>query len=97
MFLDAALDHLRPPPRARAPGPRLGARQGLEPLKFLVRELELVGLYSMHPPKARGANFRDLVQLSQAFSAIPRVGLLFDYHPDDAEDDPDRRRVVVQR
>ena len=51
----------------------------------------------MHPPKAKSADFRDLVQAGQAFSAIPRVGLLFAWHPDDAELSEDQRRRVLIR
>jgi hypothetical protein len=71
-------------------------RQAMGPLKRLVRELEIVGQFGLHPPKARSGDFRDLVQASQAFSAIPRIGLLYAYHPDDDAEDPDRRRVVIR-
>ena len=71
-------------------------RAALAPLNRLVRDLGLVGLISLHPPKSRGVAFRDMVQASQAFSAIPRLGLLFAWHPDDAEDDLRRRRVLIR-
>ncbi len=96
LFIDAALDHLPVAKSGDYSKDPVAVRSALKPLKYLVRKREIVGLYSMHPPKTRSANFRDLVQLSQAFSAVPRVGLLFDYHPDDDPDDPDRRRVVIR-
>jgi hypothetical protein len=96
IFIDALLDHM--------PGPKAGesintptfVRQALGPLKRLVRDLELVAQFSMHPPKAKSADFRDLVQASQAFSAIPRVGWLLAFHPDDDADERDRRRVLIR-
>ena len=96
LFIDAALDHLPVPKAGESVNSPTFVRQALNPLRFLVRDLDLVALYSMHPPKARSGNFRDLVQLSQAFSAIPRVGLLFDYHPDDDASAPGRRRVLLR-
>jgi hypothetical protein len=72
-------------------------RQALGPLRRCVRDLDLVTAFSMHPPKARSSDFRDLLQASQAFSAIPRVGLLFAWHPDDAElPEHERRRVLIR-
>ncbi len=94
--IDAALDHFPPPKGGESVNSPTYVRQALGPLKRLVRERDICGSFGLHPPKARGGNFRDLVQASQAFSAIPRVGLLFDYHPDDAADDPDRRRVLLR-
>jgi hypothetical protein len=97
VFIDAALDHMPAPRSGESIHSPTFVRQVLGPLKRLVRDLNLVGLFSMHPPKARSSDFRDLVQASQAFSAIPRVGLLFAWHPDDAElPEDDRRRVLVR-
>lgn len=96
LTVDAALDHFPPPKGGESVNSPTYVRQALGPLKKLVRDREMVGTFGLHPPKARGVNFRDLVQASQAFSAIPRVGLLFDYHPDDDADDPDRRRVLLR-
>jgi AAA domain len=96
VLFDALLDHMP----AASGGENINSptyvRGALGPLKQLVQELGIVGIISMHPPKARGTSYRDLVQASQAFSAIPRLGLYFGWHPDDAEDDPDRRRVLVR-
>jgi hypothetical protein len=96
VFIDAALDHMPPASGGESLSQPAFVRTALTPLKRLVRELDLVALYSMHPPKTKSADFRDMVQLSQAFSAIPRVGLLFAYHPHDQPDDPDRRRVLLR-
>lgn len=96
VFIDAALDHMP----ARKAGESINdpsfVRQAIAPLRTLTREREIVTVFSMHPPKARSGDFRDLVQASQAFTAIPRIGLLFAYHPDDGPDNPDRRRVLLR-
>ena len=97
LFIDAVLDHMPPPRGGETINSPTFVRDALRPLKRLARELDLVGLYSMHPPKGPSASFRDLVQASQAFSAVPRVGLLFAWHPDDSEEeDVNRRRVLIR-
>jgi AAA domain len=96
LVFDALLDHLPPAAGGENINSPTFVRSALSPLKNLVKELGIVAVISLHPPKARGNAFRDLVQASQAFSAIPRMGLFFGWHPDDAEDDPDRRRVLVR-
>jgi hypothetical protein len=96
VWIDAALDHMPPPKQGESINSPTYVRQALGPLKRLVRELGVVCAFGLHPPKARSGNFRDLVQASQALSAIPRVGWLFDYHPDDDSEDPDRRRVLIR-
>jgi len=96
VHVDALLDHMPPPKGGESINSPTFVRQALGPMKRLVRELEIVLEFCLHPPKARSGDFRDLVQASQAFGAIPRVGLLFSYHPDDAAEDPDRRRVVLR-
>jgi AAA domain len=96
IFVDAALDHMPAPRAGESINSPTFVRQAFAPLRRLTRERELVTDFSMHPPKARSGDFRDLVQASQAFSAMPRIGLLFAYHPDDAEDDAQRRRVLIR-
>ncbi len=96
IHIDALLDHMPPPKAGESINSPTFTRQALGPLRRLVRELEIVGVFTMHPPKARSGDFRDLVQASQAFSAIPRVGLLIAWHPDDDADTPDRRRVIIR-
>jgi hypothetical protein len=51
----------------------------------------------LHPPKARAGTFADTVQASGAFSQLPRVGLLFGYHPADLELPREEQRRVVLR
>lgn len=96
VFIDAALDHMPVPKAGESINNPAFVRQAIAPLRTLTREREIVTVFSMHPPKARSTEFRDLVQASQAFTAIPRIGLLFAYHPDDGPDTPDRRRVLLR-
>jgi putative DNA primase/helicase len=96
VFIGAMLDHLPAPRAGESINSPTWVRGALGPLRTLVREKEIVGQFSMHPPKSRSADFRDLVQASQAFSAIPRVGQLLAYHPHDDAEDPERRRVVIR-
>ncbi len=97
VFIDALMEHM---PLGRG-GENVNSptfvRHALRPLKHLARKQQVTILYSLHPPKSKGADFRDVVQNSQAFSAIARTGLLFDYHPDDHElPEQQRRRVLVR-
>lgn len=96
IYIDAALDHMPAPKAGESINSPTYARAALGPLRKLVRSADLSAAFSMHPPKARGANFRDLVQASQAFSAIPRIGWLLANHPGDDPGDPDRRRVLIR-
>jgi hypothetical protein len=96
ILFDALLDNMPPPTGGENINSPTFVRAALEPLRQLVRELDIVAVISLHPPKSRGFAFRDFVQGSQAFSAGPRLGLLFGWHPDDAEDDPNRRRVILR-
>jgi len=96
VFLDALLDHMPYPKGGESINSPTFVRGALGPLKRAARELDVVGLYSMHPPKGPRASFRDLVQASQAFAAVPRVGLLFAWHPDDAPNAVDSRRVLIR-
>ena len=96
VYVDAALDHMPPPKAGESINSPTFARAALGPLRLLLRSEGAAGCFSMHPPKARGTSFRDLVQASQAFSAIPRVGWVFANHPDDDQSDPARRRVLIR-
>ena len=97
VYVDAALDHMPPPKGGESINSPTFTRQALMPLKDLMRERDGVGWFSMHPPKARGTSFRELVQASQAFTAIPRVGLLVAWHPEDVEKpEATRRRVLIR-
>lgn len=96
IYIDSALDHM-PPPRGRESiNSPTYARDALGPLRALVRHQGVAAAFSLHPPKARGTSYREMVQASQAFSAIPRVGWLLAYHPDDDPSDPDRRPVLIR-
>jgi hypothetical protein len=75
VVIDALLDHFPPTSGGESINNPTTVRAALAPLKQLVQELEITGIISLHPPKSRGVAFRDLVQASQAFSAIPRLGL----------------------
>ncbi len=96
IYIDAALDHMPNPKAGEGVNSATFVRAALGPLKRLARDHDIPVLFSMHPPKGKSADYRDLVQASQAFSAIPRIGLLFAYHPDDPEDAEDRRRVLLR-
>lgn len=98
VFVDALLEHMPEPKAGESINSATWVRKALRPFKaFLQLHEDVAGLYSMHPPKGRPANFRDLVQSSQAFSAIPRTGLLFGYHPEDADlHEREKRRVLLR-
>ena len=96
VFFDALLDHLPPARSGEGASQPAFVREALFPLKLLIRTRAMAGLMSLHPSKTKGTQFRDLVQLSQAFTAIPRIGLLFDVHPDDDRSDPSHRRVLLR-
>jgi hypothetical protein len=96
VIFDALLDHFPPARAGETASQPTFVREALYPLKLLMRDLDLAGVMSMHPSKGRAASFRDLVQLSQAFTAIPRIGLLFAVHPQDSDSDADYRRVVLR-
>jgi hypothetical protein len=97
IYIDAALDHMPAPAAGESINSPTYVRNTLRPLRRLVADRRVAGLFSLHPPKAKGNSFRDMVQASQAFTAIPRIGLMHAYHPDDAELDPnDQRRVLVR-
>lgn len=96
VYVDAAMDHMPPPTSGESVNSPTFARKALGPLRSLVRERDIAACFSMHPPKARSGNYRDLVQASQAFTAIPRIGWLLARHPDDDPSDDDCRRVLVR-
>jgi hypothetical protein len=97
VYIDSAMDHMPSPMSGESINSPTYVRNTLRPLRRLVADRGIAGLFSLHPPKAKGNGFRDMVQASQAFTAIPRVGLLFAYHPDDGElPHDDQRRVCVR-
>ena len=97
VVFDALLDHFPPPVAGESVNSATFVRAGLAPLRALARDMGLSIVFSLHPPKGARAEFRDLVQTSQAFTAIARVGLLVAWHPeDDDEHEDDRRRVLIR-
>ena len=72
-------------------------RNSLEPLAALCKDRKVTGLFGLHPRKAGGDTFADVVQESGAFTQVPRIGLLFGYHPDDLELPRDQQRRVILR
>jgi Bifunctional DNA primase/polymerase, N-terminal/AAA domain/Primase C terminal 1 (PriCT-1) len=97
LFVDALLDHMPDPKSGESINSPTFVRAALSPLKRLARRQDMAALYSMHPPKGRSVDFRDMVQASQAFAAVPRTGLLFAYHPDDHDKPEQERRRVLLR
>ena len=57
----------------------------------------MTGLFGLHPRKAGGDTFADVVQESGVFTQLPRLGLLFGYHPEDLELPQDQQRRVILR
>jgi hypothetical protein len=97
VFLDAVMSHM-PDPRGgeniRSP---TYVRSALEPLADVRQQRRITSLFGLHPRKAGGDTFADVVQESGAFTQLPRIGLLFGYHPDDLELDAEQRRRVILR
>lgn len=97
VVFDALLDHFPPGKGAETVNSATFVRDALGPLRDLARELHVAVVFSMHPPKGAKAEFRDMVQTSQAFTAIARTGLLVAWHPDDEPlPEHDRRRVLLR-
>lgn len=59
-------------------------RDGLQPIRSLARETEILALGSLHPNK-RAESFRQLMSGSAAFNAVSRSSLLVAQHPDDED------------
>lgn len=97
VVFDALLDHFPPGKGAETVNSATFVRDALGPLRDLARDLHVAVVFSMHPPKGAKTEFRDMVQTSQAFTAIARTGLLVAWHPDDeARPEHDRRRVLLR-
>ena len=98
LLIDAVLDHLPEPGHGESINSATFVRNSISPLVEMLREASISGVISMHPPKgAQGSEFRDLVQSSQAWVAVCRLGLLVAPHPEDEEVAEDERRRVVLR
>lgn len=96
VFVDALLEKLPATKGNESINSAPYARKALAPIRRAAKSLKFVGQYSLHPPKGKMGEFRDSVQGSHAFTAVPRVGLEFAYHPEDDESDPLRRRLFMR-
>ena len=97
IFIDALMSHMpeaRGSENTRSP---TFVRQALAPLGDLAKERKVTPLFGLHPRKAGGETFADVVQESGVFTQLPRLGLLFGYHPDDVELPRDQQRRVILR
>ena len=100
LLIDAVLEHMPEPKGGENINSPTFVRRAIAPFVSLLREVDAAGVISMHPPKgvSAGSEFRDLVQSSQAWTAVSRLGLLVTWHPEDLElaDEEQRRRVVLR-
>ena len=97
VLVDALMSHMpdaRGSENTRSP---TFVRAALEPLADLCKRRSTTVLFGLHPRKAGGESFAEVVQESGAFTQLPRLGLLFGYHPDDVELPRDQQRRVCLR
>jgi hypothetical protein len=97
VYIDALMEHMpdgRGSENTRSP---TFVRAALRPLADTSKRLGTTTLFSLHPRKAGGDTFADVVQESGVFTQLPRLGLLFGYHPDDIELPQDQQRRVILR
>ena len=97
VFVDALMSHMPEPRGSENTRSPVFVRDSLEPLAALCKDRGVTGLFGLHPRKAGGDTFADVVQESGAFTQVPRIGLLFGYHPDDLELPQDQQRRVILR
>jgi len=81
LFFDALLDHLPGAAKGETAKDATFVRGALYPLKQVIRKLDVAAVMGLHAPKGRAAGFRDMVQLSQAFNAVTRIGWIVTDHP----------------
>lgn len=97
VFVDAPMSHMPDP----GPGENLRlptfVRAALQPLADVCRQRKATALFGLHPRKGGGETFADVVQESGVLTQLPRLGLLFGYHPDDRELPHDQQRRVILR
>jgi hypothetical protein len=97
IFIDSLMSHMPDPHGGENTRSPTFVRAALQPLADLSRELSLTALFGLHPRKAGGDTFADVVQESGAFTQLPRLGLMFGYHPDDRHlPQCEQRRVIVR-
>jgi AAA domain len=96
-FVDAVMSHMPEAKGGENTRSPTFVREALTPLADVCKAKELTALFGLHPRKAGGDTFADVVQESGAFTQLPRLGLLFGYHPEDFELPRDEQRRVVLR
>jgi hypothetical protein len=97
IFIDALMSHMPDPRGSENTRSPTFVRAALEPLADLCKARKVTGLFGLHPRKSGGDTFADVVQESGVFTQLPRLGLLFGYHPDDIELPRDQQRRVILR
>ncbi len=97
VFVDALMSHMPDAVAGENTRSPTFVRQALEPLADLCKRRKVTGLFGLHPRKAGGDTFADVVQESGVFTQLPRIGLLFGYHPDDLELPREHQRRVILR
>jgi hypothetical protein len=97
IYIDALMAHMPDAQGGENTRSPTFVRNALQPLADLCKERKVTALFGLHPRKAGGDTFADVVQESGAFTQLPRLGLLFGYHPDDLELPRDQQRRVVLR
>lgn len=97
IFIDALMEHMPDAQGSENTRSPTFVRQALAPLANLAKERRTTPLFGLHPRKAAGETFADVVQESGVFTQLPRIGLLFGYHPEDSELPPEEQRRVILR
>jgi putative DNA primase/helicase len=97
VFIDSVLEVLPEPGHGESINSAPFVRRSLGPTSDMLKNRNIAGLVSTHPPKGKGSTFQDSVMASAAFVHVTRVGLLFAWHPDDLDlPDQERRRVLMR-
>ena len=97
VFVDALMSHMPDAQGGENTRSPTFVRAALQPFADLCKQRKVTGLFGLHPRKAGGDTFADVVQESGVFTQLPRLGLLFGYHPDDLELPQDQQRRVILR
>jgi AAA domain len=97
VFVDALMSHMPDAQGGENTRSPTFVRGALQPFADLCKRQKVTGLFGLHPRKAGGDTFADVVQESGVFTQLPRLGLLFGYHPEDLELPQDQQRRVILR
>ena len=97
VFVDALMSHMPDAVGGENTRSPTFVRNALDPLADVCKRRKVTALFGLHPRKAGGDTFADVVQESGVFTQLPRIGLLFGYHPDDLELPREERRRVILR